>query len=114
MQVNTDKTVKEQTKSSAMELNEPQPSDDDDFPDEQEIFQANGLLKLPRTISAPVSKTKSITKIFTYSLETNEYSSAISGSDTFISTCNSRSYCTFRHDSSTGSTKWLSIQWTRD
>ena len=37
-----------------MEYNEPQPSDDDDFPDEQEIFQANGLLKLKTTLSGPV------------------------------------------------------------
>ena len=36
-------------------IDEPQSSDDDDFPDEQEIFQANGLLKLQKNLSGPVS-----------------------------------------------------------
>ena len=43
-----------------MEFNEPQPSDDDDFPDEQEIFQANGLLKLQKTINPPVNLKQTI------------------------------------------------------
>jgi hypothetical protein len=35
---------------------EPQPSDDDDFPDEQEIFKDNGLLKLQKNLAGPVSQ----------------------------------------------------------
>ena len=42
-------------RTSAPEYKEAQPSDDDDFPDEQEIFKANGLLKLQKTLSGPVS-----------------------------------------------------------
>lgn len=57
MQVDTNDAGKEQEKSSAVEYNDQPPSDDDDFPDEKEIFQANGLLKLQKTISGPVSKT---------------------------------------------------------
>ncbi len=56
MQVDTNDVSKEPNKTSAIEYNEPQPSDDDDdFPDEQEIFQANGLLKLQKSIDVPVS-----------------------------------------------------------
>jgi hypothetical protein len=60
MKTDINNIPKEQNKTSAMGYNEPQPSDDDDdFPDEQEIFQANGLLKLQKTISVPVSSNKS-------------------------------------------------------
>ncbi len=55
MQVDTTDVPKPPNKNPATDYNETQPSDDDDFPDEQEIFQANGLLKLQKTISAPVS-----------------------------------------------------------
>jgi hypothetical protein len=51
----TNDASKAANKPAATEYNEPQPSDDDDFPDEQEIFKANGLLKLQKTLSAPVS-----------------------------------------------------------
>jgi hypothetical protein len=55
IQEDTNDIPKQQNKIPQPEFNDPQPSDDDDFPDEQEIFQANGLLKLQRTLSAPVS-----------------------------------------------------------
>lgn len=65
MPAETNDSTKEQNKTSAVEYNEPQPSDDDDdFPDEQEIFQANGLLKLQKTISVPVSSMFSRKRIF--------------------------------------------------
>jgi hypothetical protein len=55
MQVDTNEIPKQQNKIPPTEYPEPQPSDDDDFPDEKDIFQANGLLKLQKTISGPVS-----------------------------------------------------------
>jgi hypothetical protein len=56
MQEDTNEIPKQQNKIVPPEFNDPQPSDDDDdFPDEQEIFQANGLLKLGKNLSAPVS-----------------------------------------------------------
>lgn len=59
MQVETNNPEKEQEKNSTAEFQNPQPSDDDDdFPDEKDIFQANGLLKLQKTISGPVRKRK--------------------------------------------------------
>ncbi|UJR13904.1 hypothetical protein I4U23_000910 [Adineta vaga] len=49
-----DDNSKEPNKVPPTESNEPQQSDDDDdFPDEQEIFKANGLLKLQKTLTAP-------------------------------------------------------------
>lgn len=55
MQENTNESPKQPNKVPPTTYNEPLPSDDDDFPDEQEIFKANGLLKLQKTLSAPVS-----------------------------------------------------------
>ena len=55
MQMDTNELPKQENKISAPEFNEPQPSDDDDFPDEQEIFQANSLRKLQNTLGGPVS-----------------------------------------------------------
>jgi hypothetical protein len=56
MQEDTSEIPKQQNKTSPTQFNDPQPSDDDDdFPDEKEIFQANGLLKLQKNLSAPVS-----------------------------------------------------------
>lgn len=43
------------TKRPNQNCDEPQPSDDDDFPDEQEIFKANGLLSLKKNLNGPVS-----------------------------------------------------------
>ncbi|CAF4475331.1 unnamed protein product, partial [Rotaria sp. Silwood2] len=50
----TNDIPKQQTKIPPKEYEEPQPSDDDDdFPDEQEIFKANGLLKLQKNLAGP-------------------------------------------------------------
>lgn len=114
MHVDTNDSTKEPTKKPTMEYNE-QPSDDDDFPDEQEIFQANGLLKFQKTINAPVSSI--IIQLIDLSMlivsETTKYSSSISCSYAFLSTCHHRSNSSFYHDSSTCSTEWLSHEWTR-
>ena len=120
-------------KAPAPAYNEPQPSDDDDFPDEQEIFKANGFMKLQKTLSGPVSSlvsTDSVSHVvlltgdsrgrfragfrlgivrkrwMSFSVQETSCSSSASirGSDTFISTCHRRSDCAFRHDSSTRST----------
>ncbi|CAF4549480.1 unnamed protein product, partial [Rotaria magnacalcarata] len=48
-------TPKQQNKVPSTDYEEPPQSDDDDFPDEQEIFKANGLLKLQNNLSGPVS-----------------------------------------------------------
>ncbi len=59
--IKLDETKKDKNNNNSKKANknsqydEVQLSDDDDFPDEQEIFQANGLLKLQKTISVPVS-----------------------------------------------------------
>jgi hypothetical protein len=88
MQEETNEIPKQPNKVPPVEYNESQPSDDDDFPDEQEIFQANGLLKLQKTLSGPVSSLSYISSDSFFSLETNGFSSTIYGSNTFISTCN--------------------------
>ena len=55
MEENINDIAKQQNKVPCAEFEDPQPSDDDDdFPDEQEIFKANGLLKLQKTLSRPV------------------------------------------------------------
>ncbi|CAF3897837.1 unnamed protein product [Rotaria magnacalcarata] len=46
-------TPKQQNKVPSTDYEEPPQSDDDDFPDEQEIFKANGLLKLQNNLSGP-------------------------------------------------------------
>ncbi|CAF1343716.1 unnamed protein product, partial [Rotaria sordida] len=49
-----DDVSKQQNKIPPKEYEEQQPSDDDDdFPDEQEIFKANGLLKLQNNLTGP-------------------------------------------------------------
>ncbi|CAF3493871.1 unnamed protein product [Adineta steineri] len=52
-QEDTTDVPKQPNKVPNPEFNEQQPSDDDDFPDEQEIFKANGLLKFQKTLTAP-------------------------------------------------------------
>ncbi|CAF1440883.1 unnamed protein product [Rotaria sp. Silwood1] len=54
IQEEIDDVSKQQNKIPPKEYDEPQPSDeDDDFPDEQEIFKANGLLKLQNNLGGP-------------------------------------------------------------
>lgn len=52
----TNEDSKPESKPQNKEYDDLQPSDDDDFPDEQEIFNTNGFLRLQNNISAPVSK----------------------------------------------------------
>lgn len=55
MQDETSDTLKQPNKVPPKKYEETPPSDDDDFPDEQEIFKPNGLLKLQNNLAAPVS-----------------------------------------------------------